>query len=976
MIGTSVKQYRILELLGSGGMGAVYRAVDTRLDRDIALKFLPPHLSTSEAERTRFIREAKAASALDHPNICTVHEIGEAEDGRLFISMACYEGESLRDRLRRGPIPIDEALDLAIQVGEGLTAAHSKGIVHRDIKPANLLVTLEGRIKIVDFGLAKSVGTAQLTKTGSTIGTAAYMSPEQARGDDVGSQTDIWSLGVVLYEMLTGKRPFRGEFEAAMIYSIVNQDPDPPSKHDPSIPPELERILLRALQKEPDERYASVEELVGDLSRFQSPHGGDGAVNLSRLSRQLRRPIVAIPAAIVVLIFLLGSAWLVERRARVQWARDEALPKIEKLMENNWSDFTDVYELAVEAARHLPNDPKLQQIIAKTSLEINVETEPPGAAVYVKEFDAPETEWQHLGSTPLQSIRMPVGVFRWKLEKTGYASVLAASSSWDAQHVEAELAPFHLNRKLDEASALPEGMIRVENSTTDAGDVPDFFIDRYEVTNQQYKAFVDAGGYQTRDFWEEPFVKKGRTLTWEEAVAEFVDQTGRPSPSTWVAGDFPEGEQNHPVTGVSWYEAVAYAKFAGKRLPTSHHWGLARGEAYPMIRNAHRGGMALYAPISNFGDAGTVPVGSLPAISPFGAYDMAGNVREWCWNESPEGRIVRGGAWNDPVYMFGRLSQAPPFDRSQSNGFRLVVYPDEDSVPAAAFQPITFREQSDLYAQRPVGDAAFQIYEEQFAYDPLALNPEVEFTDDSHEDWIRQRITIDAPYDHERIVLHVFLPKTTDAPYQAVLFVPGGSAFSDLSSDDIESGVQFASFLSFVVKNGRAVVIPVYKGTFERRYHSSSAGTDSHTYTERIRKFVKDFSRSIDYLESRPDIDSTKIGYYGLSWGGGDISPVITATEDRLDAVVLVGGGILGRGRPEVNPINYLPRVQSPTLMLNGKYDTVYPYETTIKPMFDLLGTPDEHKEMKLYETDHVPPRNDVVKEALAWFDRYLGTVR
>ncbi len=222
MIGTTISHYKILEKLGEGGMGVVYKAEDTKLKRTVALKFLPPELTRDPEAKERFIHEAQAASALDHNNICTIYEVAEIDDGQLFIAMACYEGETLKSRIAQGQLRIEEALDFVGQIAQGLVRAHEVGIVHRDIKPANIIVTTRGEVKIVDFGLAKLSGRTLLTKSGTTLGTAAYMSPEQARGEQVDQRTDIWSLGVVLYEMLTGKRPFESEYEQALVYSILN----------------------------------------------------------------------------------------------------------------------------------------------------------------------------------------------------------------------------------------------------------------------------------------------------------------------------------------------------------------------------------------------------------------------------------------------------------------------------------------------------------------------------------------------------------------------------------------------------------------------------------------------------------------------------------------------------------------------------------------------------------------------------------
>jgi serine/threonine protein kinase len=265
MIGTTVSHYRIFERLGAGGMGDVYKAQDTRLDLPVALKFLPPDLTRDPEARARFMHEVKAASALQHPNICTIHHIGETTDHQLFIVMDCYEGKSLTEKIAGGPLSTEEAISVTIQIAQGLQEAHEKDLVHRDVRPANITITNDGVAKILDFGVAKLAGQGKFTKTGSSVGTVAYMSPEQARGLNVDYRTDIWSLGVVLFEMLTGKLPFRGDHEAEMLYSIVHEEPAQVLEYRLDIPVGLALSVSRALQKEPKERYQSVQELIYDL---------------------------------------------------------------------------------------------------------------------------------------------------------------------------------------------------------------------------------------------------------------------------------------------------------------------------------------------------------------------------------------------------------------------------------------------------------------------------------------------------------------------------------------------------------------------------------------------------------------------------------------------------------------------------------------------------------------------------------------
>ena len=294
-VGTRVGHYEVLEKLGGGGMGVVYRAQDTRLKRFVALKFLPQQWSHHVEARQRFEHEAQAASALDHPNICTIHDIGESHDGHLFIAMAFYQGETLKKKIQRGPMPVEQVIDLAMQMAQGLEQAHRQGIIHRDIKPANVMVTDDGIVKIVDFGLAK-MADVQLTKTGTRMGTLAYMSPEQARGETVDHRTDVWSLGVVLYEMLAGERPFEDEHEQTVIYKLLHTDPKPLTVLNPDASEALEHVVMLCLEKEADLRYPSMTDLRADLEVIARGEASDPTTE--------RRRTVALGAGAGLLLLL------------------------------------------------------------------------------------------------------------------------------------------------------------------------------------------------------------------------------------------------------------------------------------------------------------------------------------------------------------------------------------------------------------------------------------------------------------------------------------------------------------------------------------------------------------------------------------------------------------------------------------------------------------------------------------------------
>jgi dienelactone hydrolase len=656
----------------------------------------------------------------------------------------------------------------------------------------------------------------------------------------------------------------------------------------------------------------------------------------------------------------------------------EVLAEVRELVDSSLGggDFTDAYDLAIKAEEVIPDHAELQELIARSSLLVNISSNPAGASVYMKKYSQPEADWTWVGETPLAGLRLPVGIFRWKIEKEGFNTSVAAASTWIANFGGKEIViPNKLHWVLDQEGSVPEGMVRVTGrELTDELEIEDFHIDRTEVTNAQFKKFVDAGGYTNRDFWRYPFIEDGKTLEWEEATRRFVDLTGRSSPANWEAGDFPDGQAQFPVAGVSWYEAAAYAAYAGRELPTVTHWGLARGDHTPLVQSPQLGGFAILAPFSNFGGEGPVAAGSLDGITAYGAYDMAGNVREWCMNTSSYGRVVRGGAWNDNSYRFAEVSQEQPFERAANLGFRTVLYANQDPLPQASTSDFKYRKAVNYYDIEPVSDEVFEIYLEQFAYDrDDDLNSRLELRNDDASHWVKERVSFDAAYGNERIIANLFLPKNFKPPYQTVIYFPGRGSMFHESSKDIEQYYEFPVYLSFLIKSGRAVLYPVYVGTFERRNEAGAyRGGGLHAHRDWKIQLVKDFARSIDYLESRDDIDHDKLAYYGMSWGSVT-APVILAIENRLKAAVLLAGGLVEQGRPEVNPINYISRVSTPLLLMSGRYDTIFPYQQSIKPMFDLIGTPVEDKVIKVYETDHIPPRAEYIKEILAWLNERFG---
>ena len=659
-----------------------------------------------------------------------------------------------------------------------------------------------------------------------------------------------------------------------------------------------------------------------------------------------------------------GFIWFLGRDPTGDWLHKTAIPKIETAIDSgNWES---AYTLTKEAEARVPSDRDLSDLWKRFSWRVDIVTAPAGAKVFRRAYDSGQNQWEELGTTPIKDRRIPLGMSRLRLERAGDVTIERLIGSGiplgdelpSPDRVDLAFANIPGTIKLDTPSTLPAGKVRVPGWTETIGgkqaQFNDFFIDRTEVTNAAFKVFIEAGGYQNPSYWE-PIVRAGKKIPLQEARAMFVDRTGRPGPSTWEAGDYPEGQADFPVSGVSWFEASAYARFMRQELPTRYHW-----------RRAFDGAsMRWQLPAANLDGSGPRSVTDSKSMSYVGALDLAGNVREWTVNEEEGERMILGGSYNDgaAVPMNTETVRAPPFDRSPGNGFRLAIMRDDAQVAdLAGASVVPFLQQ--LSWPNPVSDELFGAYSRAFAYAKTPLNVRIEDSQTTRL-WTRQRITFDAAYGGERMMLYLYLPTNVTAPYQTVMFWPGSNAALYSSIE------QLGMRLDFVLKSGRAVAFPVFKGMIER---GNGQFIDSFAqpiaYRDLTIQQVKDLRRSIDYLETRSDIDPNAIAYFGHSWGGTS-GPAALSHEPRIKAAILYLGFIFPMLEPEIDSINALPRVKVPVLLLNGEFDSV-PLKNT-QHFFALLGTAAADKKHVIARGGHFVQQDVLVRETLDWLDKYLG---
>jgi eukaryotic-like serine/threonine-protein kinase len=693
----------------------------------------------------------------------------------------------------------------------------------------------------------------------------------------------------------------------------------------------------------------SADELATDLSRQSA------GLTQSRPSR--RMPILVAVIALCVAVGVM--AWSTRRNAKVRWARHDALPEIGNLADAD--RFDDAYRLAQQVQPLIPDDPLLAEQMRGISRRTIIESDPAGGDVFYRPYGLSGEPWRPLGKAPVES-KVPRGLMHWKVEMAGRETTEDVGPGPFAQEFRGHFTLFDPNH-------VPPGMVRIASSDEpfhifmpglehlSEVNLPDYWIDRHEVTNRAFKRFVDEGGYRRPELWQEPFVKDGRPLTFETAMANFRDATGRPGPAGWEMSTYLAGQDDYPVGGVSWYEAAAFARWAGKSLPTIYHW--ARAADLRLSGDV--------VPASNADGKSLRAVGATGGITRGGTTDMAGNVKEWVSNSTGSKRYILGGAWNEPVYMFTNWDVQSPFTRYPNSGIRCIkVDRPEDLSPDLT--AIIHTPSRDVRNMKPVSSVVFEAWRSLYSFDHGDLKVKAEFVDDTSPDWRMEKVSYAAAYGDERILAYLFLPKKAKPPYQVMIGFSGANIFYERSS---ATTTDFDRF-NFIMRSGRAFLYPIYKSTFERG-DAIQDDTPNMTaaYRDHVIMWSKDFGRSVDYLESRSDIAKDRIGYIGLSTG---LAPVFLAIEPRLSlGVVYMGGFYLQPSLLEADAVNFAPHVKTPVLMLNGRFDYFFPTASSQEPLFELFGTPPEHKRRVVYEASHNIPRNEMIQEVVNWMEKYWG---
>jgi DNA-binding winged helix-turn-helix (wHTH) protein len=618
-------------------------------------------------------------------------------------------------------------------------------------------------------------------------------------------------------------------------------------------------------------------------------------------------------------------------------------------------------------------DPDIERIRSAVTTTVSIETSPPNAMVHYRFYGDGESDWLPLGVTPLQA-ELPHGTWQLRVVADGYSTteVAAPNPSRLFNNVNEDFYTI----RMAPARETPEGMVFVPGGDHliplfgfyTRADLGDYYIGKTEVSNREYQAFVDQGGYEDREYWQS---LEEAGLPFERTMEAFVDTTGVPGPAGWVDGRYPDGGADLPVTGVSWFEASAYAAFRGMQLPSARHWARA---SLGIDENNHPLSIELLKH-ANIDSSSPRPVTDGNAVSTWGAVNLVGNVREWTTTADGDSRVSVGLGFRGPEWAYALPGMSLPRERAPDQGFRLASYSDE-------FEDVAFPV-SGIIPQVPVmTDEQFSALAALYEYRNGTITPDMVTRVSSirEERWIREKYLIESGTLAEPLPIIVFRPLEASAALQPVIYLPPGSSYTGkFPSDDITLE-RFG--IDFLVDKGRALVWPIIAGTHERfrpRPRLTPEEFDARwLLAKRLRR--AEIGAVIDFLEYDPAFDGNRVSLMAASFGATVVAPHILATEDRLRAAVLVSSSLASldnaRFDVDVNPNAYWPRVVLPTLVLNGRYDIATHISESRSNLFEAIGTPVEHKRFVLYDSSHWPlPKHRVASDSIAWLDEYAGYV-
>jgi formylglycine-generating enzyme required for sulfatase activity len=702
--------------------------------------------------------------------------------------------------------------------------------------------------------------------------------------------------------------------------------------------------------------------------------------------RPNRRPFLIIAVASALIVAAIAANVVIKHQRTVRFF-EESLPRIAEL--SRAGKFMEAFLLAqsIEAAGGA--DPLTAAMRNDFSRPVNVTSTPAGARIELRPYDAKRNDgaWIALGNAPLEKVRVPRGVMEWRASlPDGAVHVLTQAAVPDMQ---LKFAPVKesMDGGIVPVAAGKIGLVGLVGlKLASEVELEAFSIDRLEVRNRDFARFVAAGGYAKEDYWQEPMTDGTRRVPFAEAMGRFKDATGRPGPALWKLGNFPEGEADLPVRGVSWFEAAAYARCAGKELPGMFHWYRADSDNNTFLL------VPAVLPSANFGDAsgsgskGPRASSASRTIGAFGAVDMAGNVREWVATRTDKGRAIAvGGSWLDVQYQYNYATPYSPWVRLEDVGFRCMKRSGDAQDKAArnekADAPAMETKVRGSLERKPVTDADYAAFTRFFEKSRAPLDLRAEPGDSPASPyWTRTQVSYFAGHGNERMNAFLYLPKNAKPPHQTVVFMHGSNIL-DINKPYEKVGETSTGwvFPEMIVRGGRALLVPIWKGTYERH---APIEADRDFARERVRQWVAEMQRSVDFLHTREDIDKTRIGYYGVSMGSV-WAPQMLAMEPRVSAAVFLAGGIEGvlddgdYLTPELDGATYAPRVKAAVLMINGREDIRFPFETSQVPLFKLLGSPPDKKAHKTYPGGHSTLGwfDAMSRDTHDWFDQQFGPV-